>query len=522
MRSLARLSFAVLTALVMSVCFSATHTALAQAIGSSGVIISEFRLDGPNGTGDEFVEIVNNTASPKTIVSSDAASLKGWTIWGIVGGNAQKLCTIPFNTLLNPGQHFLCARTPGYELGNYAAPDALMAASASTLTADGGVALFSSEDVAVNGDGTWGSFSGDAFREDAVGFKKLNSATFDNVIAPAFREGTGLNPIGPRTAEYSFVRKHGIAANGSWSGATYNDSNNNAVDFQLVANTGDKAVAGQADLDANFVALLPGAPFDPSPAGAAGSEVATTPVFGAPGPQSTASPIERNYTTQFIRSLFDTGAAANVSPNIERNATIVCGGSRGDLILRFTYKNQTTLTQNNLKVRWIDISTINRNNANFTAVLDLLDSTAATRKIFVSTGRDLTATVGTVLANDPAPSGDGITNANPAGTGTNGPGVKVVRGTYVEGVAKTPPVGTITQVNPTLLDSDFPGAPCHVGGFNSGTVATPPTGTSATSAGITTAALPAPIVNNGSISLEHRFGVIRQGQFLIVGIIESN
>jgi len=66
MRSLARLSFAVLTALVMSVCFSATHTALAQTDGSSGIIISEFRFDGPNGTGDEFVEIVNNTNLPKT------------------------------------------------------------------------------------------------------------------------------------------------------------------------------------------------------------------------------------------------------------------------------------------------------------------------------------------------------------------------------------------------------------------------------------------------------------------------
>ena len=78
MRSLARLSFAVLTALVMSVCFSATRTALAQTNGTSGIIISEFRFDGPNGTSDEFVEIVNNTSAPKTIVSSDANNLKGF------------------------------------------------------------------------------------------------------------------------------------------------------------------------------------------------------------------------------------------------------------------------------------------------------------------------------------------------------------------------------------------------------------------------------------------------------------
>src|SRR2546427_667312 len=58
-RSLARLSFAVPTALVLSVCFSATRTALAQTNGSSGIIISEFRFDSPAGTSDEFVEIVN-------------------------------------------------------------------------------------------------------------------------------------------------------------------------------------------------------------------------------------------------------------------------------------------------------------------------------------------------------------------------------------------------------------------------------------------------------------------------------
>ena len=119
MRSLARLSFAVLTALVMSVCFSATRTALAQTNGTSGIIISEFRFDGPNGTSDEFVEIVNNTSAPKTIVSSDANNTKGFSVFGLVAGNAQKICTIPFNTLLAPGQHFLCAKTPGYELGGY-------------------------------------------------------------------------------------------------------------------------------------------------------------------------------------------------------------------------------------------------------------------------------------------------------------------------------------------------------------------------------------------------------------------
>src|SRR6266853_3069934 len=272
MLSLARLSFAVLTALIMSVCFSATRTALAQTNGSSGIIISEFRFDGPNGTSDEFVEIVNNNSAPKTIVSSDANNLKGFTVWGLSAGNAIKICTIPFNTLLAPGQHFLCAKLPGYELGNYAAPDDNIANyTAVGLDADGGVALFSSEDVGVASDGTFSSPTGPVFREDAVGVKKKNSDTFSNPQAPTVREGAGLNPIGRQDPasrasqslnEYSFVRKHVTAANFAWSGATYQDTDNNTSDWVLVSNIGDQPI-NQADFDTFFFGRLAGNTFDP-------------------------------------------------------------------------------------------------------------------------------------------------------------------------------------------------------------------------------------------------------------------
>lgn len=539
MRSLKRLSFAVITAFILSAYFSSTHTALAQSNGSSGILISEFRLDGPNGAGDEFVEIVNNNSAPFTIISSDVPATDGWSVWGMVGTSAVKICTIPHNTILAPGQHFLCAKSPGYELGGYSKGQDDISITppypGNDLIVDGGVALFSSETVTILVNGTWlGSF-GNVNREDAVGFKKLNLVADEPSFAPAFREGMGLNPIGPQNPtsragaelrEYSFVRKHGIAGNGSWSRPTYHDSNNNAVDFALVANIGDGPVT-QTALDNTPGTLFAATAFDPSLPCCAMSEEATLPVFGAPGPQSMASPIERNYTSHFIRSAFDTGSAIDVSPNRERNSQIFCGAPRGDLILRFTYRNQTTAIQNNLRVRWIDLSTVNRTNANFASVITLLDSTAATRQVAVINGRD-------IPANDPAPSGDGIVNANPAG----GLGVKTVSGTFVEGVDKTPQVlgyavtspsaGNFTafgnqnfrQVNPTLTDTGGTlGTPCRVGGFNSATVATPPTGAAP---GVTTAALPAPLVPGGSISLEHRFGVIRQGQFLIVGIIESN
>jgi hypothetical protein len=165
--------------------------------------------------------------------------------------------------------------------------------------------------------------------------------------------------------------------------------------------------------------------------------------------------------------------------------------------------------------------------------------------VFVNNGRDNTTTA---TGNDPAaapgdgsggnPAGDGITNQKAGG----GAGVKVVRGTYVEGVDKTPPVtytptnppanqGAFTQqfrqVNPSWVDTDgSQGTPCRVGGFNSATVATPPVGPNVNNAGVTSPALPATlrgdIAPGGSISLEHRFGVIRQGTYVVVGIIESN
>jgi hypothetical protein len=538
MSSFVRLIFAVLAALVMSVCFSATQSALAQANGTSGILISEFRFDGPNGTGDEFVELVNNGTTPKTIVSSDAGGSKGFSVWGIVGGQARKICTIPLNTLLLSGQHFLCAKVPGYELGGYSQSqdDNINNYTTAGLGADGGVALFSSEDVVVNNTGTLTTPSGTVFREDGVAFKELNSSP-PNPLAAAFREGTGLNPIGPQDPgnragrelrEYSFVRKHATGGGGSWSGAVYQDTNNNSADFVLVANIGDGPI-DRASISANNGQYFAATTFDPSPPLLPGSEAATTPVFGAPGAQSTASPVERNYTTHFIRSLFDTGSPANVSPNIERNSQIVCGGSKGDLTLRFSYKNQTGVSQSNLRVRWIDLSTVNRGNANFTSVLNLLDATAATRKIAVNNGAD-------TASNDPAPSGDGIVNANAAGAD----GAKSVRGTYVEGVDKTPQVlgyavtspppgnpnftsltnQNFRQVNPAFTDTDgSPGSPCRVGGFNSATVASPPTGAAP---GVTTTGLPAPLGPSGVISLEHRFGVIKQGSFIIVGIIESN
>ena len=70
-----------------------------QAI-STNVVISEFRVRGPNGAADEFVELYNLSAAP--------VAIGGWKIRG--SNNAAGVsdrATITAGTVLQPGCHYL-------------------------------------------------------------------------------------------------------------------------------------------------------------------------------------------------------------------------------------------------------------------------------------------------------------------------------------------------------------------------------------------------------------------------------
>ena len=70
-----------------------------QAV-STTVVISEFRVRGPNGGSDEFIELYNLSAAP--------VNIGGWLLRG--SNNAAFVSTrvtIAANTMLNPGCHFL-------------------------------------------------------------------------------------------------------------------------------------------------------------------------------------------------------------------------------------------------------------------------------------------------------------------------------------------------------------------------------------------------------------------------------
>src|SRR5262245_12159049 len=79
----------------------------AKAQATSGqLIISEFRLRGPSGANDEFIEIYNNIGLPHTVASSGAG-----TGYGVAASNGVVRCTIPNGTVIPIRGHYLCVNS---------------------------------------------------------------------------------------------------------------------------------------------------------------------------------------------------------------------------------------------------------------------------------------------------------------------------------------------------------------------------------------------------------------------------
>ena len=274
------------------------------------VLISELRTSGAGAGGagdvnDDFVEIYNNSDSPLTVQATDAS-----TGYALVDGNNG--CTgdpvivgvIPNGTVIPARGHYLFVGS-GYSLAAYAAGNQTLAAN---LNSDTNVALFSTADLAnlssVN-------------RLDAVGFE-LNT----NGLCDLLREGSTLAGAGGSSAQYSFVRK--------LTSGTPQDTNDNAADFTVVSPT-------------------PTTPVGNNP----------TPTLGAPGPENTTSPIQRNATVK--PGLIDTSQASTATPNRERNATPnSCGGANcalGTLTIRRKFTNTTGQTVTRLRFRLVDVTT---------------------------------------------------------------------------------------------------------------------------------------------------------------------
>lgn len=111
-------SLAVLLAILLTL-------AALPAWAAGSLIISEFRLQGPSGFADEFIEIYNDSGTDHTV-----AAISG-TGYAIAASDGIVRCTIPNGTVIPTRRHWLCANSVGYSLSGYPA------GTGTTATADG-------------------------------------------------------------------------------------------------------------------------------------------------------------------------------------------------------------------------------------------------------------------------------------------------------------------------------------------------------------------------------------------------
>jgi len=276
------------------------------------LLISEIRTSGPAGSGDDFVEIYNNSDSPHIVPAGPGYGLFKM---GATCGDAPVLVgIIPGGTTIPGRGHFLFTG-PTYSLANYGGTgNAAGDVSVADIENDRNVALFTTTSV--------GSIS-TANRLDAVGFGPNVGGVCD-----LFREGNTLTPTVGSVLEYTYFRdecgKKGVPSNFGPcpTGGMTKDSNSNFDDF-IFADTS--------------VALTP-----------AGQHL------GAPGPQNLGSP---RFNLSVLALLLDSTKGAAGSPNRERDTTPVTNGSQGTLSIRRRFQNNTGAPVTRLRIRVVDIST---------------------------------------------------------------------------------------------------------------------------------------------------------------------
>jgi hypothetical protein len=275
------------------------------------LIISEFRLRGPSGANDEFVEIYNASGADHTVTAFSG------TGYGVAASDGVVRCTIPNGTVIPNRGHYLCVNSVAYSLASYPAGNGTTATGDATFTTDiadnAGLALFNT------------SLPADfnlANRLDAAG-----STSEANTL---YKEGTGYPALTPFSIDHSFYRdtcgKGGsITTLGACTISDPKDTNNNAADFIFVDTNGTSAGAGQR--------------------------------LGAPGPENLSSPIQRN--SSFAPQLLDPCVSAASPPNRVRDFTSdpANNSTFGTLDIRRTFTNNTGGNVTRLRYRIVDITT---------------------------------------------------------------------------------------------------------------------------------------------------------------------
>jgi hypothetical protein len=360
-------------AMVVGFLFLGVHLIVSTPSASGQLIISEFRVRGPNGANDEFIEIYNNSGADHTVAG-------GGTGYGVAASNGVARCVIPNGTVIPNRGHYLCVNSVGYSLASYPAGNGTTATGDATYTTDipdnAGIAIFN---TSVGADFTL------ANRLDAVG-----STSEANTL---YKEGTGYPALTPFSIDYAFYRdtcgKSGsITTFGVCPISTPKDTNNNAADFIFVDTNGTSAGAGQR--------------------------------LGAPGPENLSSPIQRN--ASFSVPLLDPCVGGPSPPNRVRDFTSdpANNSTFGTLDIRRTVINNTGGNVTRLRWRVIDLTTFPAPSG----IADLRPRTSTAVVVTVDrvpcgSGTSNVTVQGTTLEQPPSqPNGGGFNSSLSSGTVT--------------------------------------------------------------------------------------------------------
>jgi hypothetical protein len=276
------------------------------------LVISEFRLRGPQGVRDEFVEVYNPGTSPIIVNTTDNSD--GWALaTQTTAGGISGVAVIPKGTVIPAKGHFLFADDPDssgaaglptvvYSLGGYPATELRNAESdtgwALDLPDNNGLAIFKTATVA--------NFSV-ATLMDSVGF----------VGTPAglFKEGAGIPNVTAAGVQQTFVR---YTASGEPK-----DTGDNVADFIFADPAGTLTTAGQR--------------------------------LGTPGPENLTGPLHATGTIGF--PVFDNSVSAATAPNFVFDPTAVPNGTAGTITVRRRLVNNTGAALNRVRLRFVDITT---------------------------------------------------------------------------------------------------------------------------------------------------------------------
>lgn len=310
-------------------------------LATKDVLISEFRLSGPGGSEDDFIELYCNRDADCDI---SGAFLRAYD-----PVNASDFAlTFPPQTII-PARHFLLVvDTRGYTLWSYAFPDIDVAGSQPPepeppfyLYDNQGIQLVS---------------AGDPMVIDSVGFTGGGNDFL-------YVEGTGLEPASSRPADqYAYVRRRTLETNG-----LPQDTDNNLADFVLVSVTGAQHAG-----------------------------ITAPPVLGAPGPKGLSSPLTYS-NAQVPGLLVDPTKSKDADPNRVRVGT----GNSGTMSIRRSFTNNTNDSFNYLAFRVIEITTLNSTSAfgGEAAQLRLVSSQSTSANV-PSRGGEVIIN-GTILEYDP-------------------------------------------------------------------------------------------------------------------------